>query len=68
LGGMGDHIRGRTKLECYKNFRRKVNRNKIEEKYDMYMDAGVGDKRALYRKMKKDPATGEWLLYYHFHT
>lgn len=68
MGGMGDYCRGKTKLGCYKNFRREVNRKEIEEANDMYMDAGLGDKRALYRQMKKDPETGEWVLFYHFHT
>jgi hypothetical protein len=68
MGGMGGHVRGRTKLECYKNFRREVNREEIEEANDMYMDAGLGDKHALYRQMEKDPESGEWVLFYHFHT
>jgi len=34
----------------------------------MSMDAGLGPKQELYRQMKKDPKTGEWVLYYHFHT
>ncbi len=31
MGGMGDTCRGKTKLACYKNFRREVNRKEIEE-------------------------------------
>ena len=68
MGGMGGTCRGKTKLACYKNFHREVNRNEIEERYEMSMDAGLGAKQALYRQMKKDPKTGEWVLYYHFHT
>lgn len=68
MGGMGGECRGKTKLACYKTFRRKVNRKKIEERYDMTMDAGTGTKEDLYRQMKKDPETGEWVLFYHFHT
>jgi hypothetical protein len=30
------------------------------------MDAGGGTKQKVYRQMKKDPTTGEWVLYYHF--
>jgi hypothetical protein len=45
-----------------------VNRKEIEERYEMSMDAGLGAKQELYRQMKKDPETGEWVLYYHFHT
>lgn len=68
MGGMGGTCRGKTKLACYKNFRREVNRKEIEERYEMSMDAGTGTKQELYRKMTKDPETGEWVLYYHFHT
>ena len=66
MGGMHGYARGKTKLECYKNFRRKVNRKKIEESTGLYMDAGVGTKPELYAQMKKDPLTGEWVLFYHF--
>jgi hypothetical protein len=38
---MGGNCRGKTKLGCYKNFRREVNRKKIEERYDM---TGLGIK------------------------
>ena len=65
---MGGTCRGKTKLACYKNYRREVNIKEIEEKYDMYQDAGGGTKQQLYRQMEKDPETGEWVLYYHFHT
>ena len=68
MGGMGGSCRGKTKLACYKEFRRKVNRQEIEERYDMSMDAGGGTKQELYRQMKKDPETEEWVLFYHFHT
>jgi len=68
MGGMGGTCRGKTKLACYKNFRREVNRQKIEERYDMTMDAAGGTKQQLYRQMEKDPETGEWLLFYHFHS
>ena len=68
MGGMGGTCRGKTKLACYKNFRREVNRKEIEERYEMSMDAGIGTKRELYRQMTKDPESGEWVLYYHFHT
>jgi hypothetical protein len=34
----------------------------------MSMDAGTGSKQELYAKMIKDPKTGDWVLYYHFHT
>jgi hypothetical protein len=68
MGGMGGHSRGRTKLECYKNFRREGNRKEIEESNGMSMDAGMGTKPELYAQMEKDPKTGEWVLFYHFHT
>jgi hypothetical protein len=68
MGGMGGYCRGKTKLGCYKNFRREVNRKKIEEQYDMKMDAGGGTKQGIYRQMKKDSETGEWVLFYHFHS
>jgi hypothetical protein len=45
-----------------------VDRKEIEERHEMSMDAGLGAKQELYRQMKKDPKTGEWVLYYHFHT
>jgi hypothetical protein len=66
MGGMGGTCRGKTKLECYKNFRRKVNRQKTENSTGLYMDAGLGTKQSLYAQMEKDPKTGEWALFYHF--
>jgi len=66
MGGMGDTVRGKTKLETYKKFRRYVDRRKIEESTGLYMDAGIGKKQDLYRNMRKDPKTGEWVLFYHF--
>ena len=66
MGGMHGYARGKTKIECYLNFRRRVNRQKVEEEMDLHMDAGGGTKPELYRQMKKDPKTGEWVLYYHF--
>lgn len=63
---MGDTIRGKTKLEVYKKFRERVNRKRIEESTGLFMDAGNGTKQDLYGSMKKDPATGEWVLFYHF--
>lgn len=65
---MGGSVRGKTKLECYKNFRREADRKKIEERYDMYMDAGGGTKQEVYAQMERDPKTNEWVLFYHFHT
>jgi hypothetical protein len=59
MGGMGGHSRGKTKLECYKNFRREVNRKEIEESNDMSMDAGMWTKPELYAQMKKDSKTAE---------
>jgi hypothetical protein len=66
MGGMHGYARGKTKLECYKTFRRKVNRKKIEDRTGLEMDAGGGTKQEVYSQMKKDPDTGEWVLYYHF--
>ena len=66
MGGMHGYCRGKTKLACYKNFRREVNRQKIEDSTGLYMDAGTGTKQELYAKMEKDPKTGEWVLFYHF--
>jgi hypothetical protein len=66
MGGMGGEARGKTKIECYKNFRRRVNRKEVEERTGLYMDAGTGTKPELYEQMKKDPKTDEWVLFYHF--
>lgn len=66
MGGTGGSIRGKTKLTVYKLFRKKVNRERIEERTGLFMDAGNGSKQDLYRSMKKDPETGEWVLHYHF--
>lgn len=63
---MGGYIRGKTKLETYKRFRAKVNQRKIEEATDLILDAGAGPKMEVYRQMRKDLATGEWVLRYHF--
>jgi hypothetical protein len=66
MGGMGGEIRGKTKLETYKRFRARINRKKIEDSTGLYMDAGNGSKPDLYKNMRKDPATGEWVLRFHF--
>jgi hypothetical protein len=66
MGGMHGYARGKTKIECYLNFRREVNRKEIEESTGLYMDAGGGTKQDVYRQMKKDPKTDEWVLFYHF--
>ncbi len=66
MGGMGGQIRGKTKIEVYKKFRAKVNRKEVEDRTGLYMDAGNGTKPDLYKSMKKDDTTGEWVLYYHF--
>jgi hypothetical protein len=66
MGGMHGYARGSTKIGCYKEFRKKVNRSKIEERTGLYMDAGTGTKPELYKQMVKDSKTGEWVLYYHF--
>ena len=66
MGGMGGEIRGKTKLETYKRFRAEVNRKEIEAATGLYMDAGIGEKQDLYKSMRKDDKTGEWVLYYHF--
>ena len=31
MGGMHGYARGKTKIACYKNYRREVNRKEIEE-------------------------------------
>jgi hypothetical protein len=66
MGGTGGEIRGKTKIEVYKKFRASINRQDIEDRTGLYMDAGAGTKPELYRQMRKDAATGEWVLYYHF--
>lgn len=66
MGGMGGVIRGKTKLEVFKKFRARVNRQAIEDRTGLYMDAGLGAKPDLYRQMVKDEKTGEWFLRYHF--
>jgi hypothetical protein len=66
VGGMHGWARGKTKLECYKDFRRQVDRRDVEESTGLFMDAGTGTKSGLYSQMKKDPETGDWILYYHF--
>ncbi len=66
MGGTGGRIRGKTKLETYKRFKQQVNREKVEARTGLFMDAGTGTKPDLYKQMKKDPETGEWVLFYHF--
>jgi hypothetical protein len=66
MGGMGGFVRGRTKVEVYKKFRAEVNRKKVEASTGLYMDAGEGTKPEVYAQMKKDPETGEWVLFCHF--
>ena len=66
MGGMGGEIRGKTKLEVYKKFRARVHRKHVEERTGLYMDAGIGTKPELYRSMRRDEGTDEWVLRYHF--
>jgi hypothetical protein len=66
MGGTGGFVRGRTKVEVYKQFRAEINRKEVEESTGLYMDAGEGTKPEVYAQMKKDPETGEWVLFYHF--
>jgi hypothetical protein len=66
MGGMGDKIRGKTKLEVYKKFRASVKRQQVEDRTGLYMDAGNGGKQDLYKSMERDPETQEWVLFYHF--
>ena len=66
MGGTGGFVRGKTKLETYKKFREEVERKEIEEETGLYMDAGTGGKAELYKDMKWDEETEEWVLYYHF--
>ncbi len=66
MGGMHGEVRGKTKLGTYKEFRRRVNRQEIEDRTGLYMDLGNGGKQELYRVMKKDMKTGDWVLRYHF--
>jgi hypothetical protein len=56
----------KPKLEVYKKFRARINRKAVEENTGLFMDAGNGTKQDLYRSMKKDTATGEWVQYFHF--
>jgi hypothetical protein len=66
MGGMHGEVRGRTKLETYKRFRKTVDQTKIEERTGLFMDARSGGKTELYGQMTKDLKTGEWVLFYHF--
>jgi hypothetical protein len=65
MGGMGGTIRGKTKLEVYKKFRASIERKDIQDRTGLFMDAGNGTKPDLYRSMRKDPETGEWVLHFH---
>jgi hypothetical protein len=51
MGGRRGYARGKTKIACYLDFRREVNRKEIEESTGLYMDAGTGTKEELYRQM-----------------
>lgn len=66
MGGTGGFVRGKTKLETYKQFRSQVNRREIEESTGLFMDAGTGGKSELYDSMEWDEEAQEWVLYYHF--
>ncbi len=66
MGGIGNYIKGKTKLETYKRFREQVNRQEVEERTGLFMDAGEGNKLEVFKQMKKDPDTNEWVLFYHF--
>jgi hypothetical protein len=66
MGGTGGFVRGKTKIEVYKRFRAEINRKRVEESTGLYMDAGKGTKPEVYAQMKRDPGTGEWVLFYHF--
>ena len=66
MGGTGGFVRGKTKVETYKNFRAQIDRREIEESTGLYMDAGTGGKPELYDSMEWDEKAQEWVLYYHF--
>jgi hypothetical protein len=51
MGGVYGYVKGKTKIACYLNFRREVNRKEIEESTGSNMDAGTGTKKELYRQM-----------------
>jgi hypothetical protein len=45
------YVKGKTKIACYLNLRREVNRKEIEESTGSNMEAGTGTKKELYRQM-----------------
>ena len=57
MGGTGGFVRGKTKLETYKQFRSQVNRREIEESTGLFMD-GTGGKSELYDSMEWDEGSG----------
>jgi hypothetical protein len=63
MGGMGDEVRGRTKIETWLRFKRE-NRSD-EPPYEMTLD-WPRNKKETYEMMQKDADTGEWVLRYHF--
>ena len=67
MGGISDDVRGKTKVATWLAFT-KV-REEIEDRYGEEMHLRwPSNKKEAYEQMEKDPATGQWVLRYNFHT
>jgi len=63
MGGARGEIRDKSKIDTYLQYLELV---EGWEDYDWNPDPKY--KKACKSQMVQDPATGEWVLYYHMHT
>ncbi len=63
MGGMHGEIYGKTKIEVWKKF--EPLRSRDNQPLGLYLETPLTKKEA-YRKMTRDPQTGQWVLWYHF--
>ena len=64
MGGMWGEVRGMSKAEVYRKYAQQL-------RDDTTFETRIPDpeyKKSCKASMVQDPATGEWVLYYHLHS
>ncbi len=61
---IGGEVTGRTRLACWKEFEQ-IRENLAHRGFYTQVPA---DKKDAYARMEQLPGTGEWVLWYRFHT
>jgi len=62
MGGTSGEVRGDRKIDAYLAYVEKC------EAWDGDHSPEPQYKKCCYREMERDDETGEWVLWYHFHT